>query len=186
MSLTDFFEIQLNKENMRKLIAIIILTISFAGVKAQDRIIRQNGDTIICKVSEITHDDIKYINEGEASNISKNTVQEIIFKSGITQNFSNRSVIYGEEDWEKVQITSVESDVAGMVKGEEIKATSTTRSSIKNQAKIEKKAMEKLKKKAAENGYHIVLLLNATDQGKVSKFLVGGYAGMTGVGYKYE
>ena len=173
---------------MRKLVIVIIMTISFVGVKAQDKIIKQNGDTITCKVSDITQDDIKYITEGGTitDNIAKSTVQEIIFESGLVQNFRNRSVINGEEDWEKVQITTVESDVAGMVKGEEIKATSTTRSSIKDQAKIEKKAIEKLKKKAAEKGYYIVLLINATDQGKVSKFFIGGYAGATGVGYKYE
>ena len=173
---------------MRKLIAIIILTISFVGVKAQDKIIKQSGDTINCKVYEITHDDIKFKTNGgnQTNNISKSVVQEIVFESGVVQNYSNRTVINGEEDWEKVQITTVESDIAGMVKGEEIKGTSTTRSSISNQEKIEKKAMEKLKKQAAAKGYYIVLLTKASDQSKVSKFFVGGYAGMTGFGYKYE
>ena len=174
--------------NMIKLLALFILTISIVGLKAQDKIVKNNGDTINCKVSEITHDDIKFItdSDNQTDNIAKTEIQEIVFESGVVQNFSNRVVINGEEDWEKVQITTVETDVAGMVKGEEIKATSTTRSSISNQKKIEKRAMEKLKKQAAEKGYYIVLMTKESDQSKASKFLVGGYAGMTGVGYKYE
>ena len=170
------------------MIVIIILTISIVSLKAQDKIIKQNGDTISCKVTEITCDDINFYTESDnqTGNIAKSPVQEIVFQSGLVQNYSNRGVINGEEDWEKVQITSEESDVAGMVRGEEIKAKSSTRSSISSQEKIEKKALEKLKKQAASKGYYIVLMTKATDQSKASKFLVGGYAGITGVGYKYE
>ncbi len=45
---------------MRKLLVALILTISFGALNAQDKIVKLNGDTITCKVSEITDDNIKY------------------------------------------------------------------------------------------------------------------------------
>jgi len=173
---------------MRKLLVVIILTISFGAVMAQDKIVKLNGDTITCKVSEITDDNIKYKYDGEdlLNNITKNIVQEIIFNSGRVQKFSKRIVINGEEDWEKVQITTLESDIKGLVKGEEMMAKAASGWSTTGQGKMQKKAMDKLKKQAAVKGYHIVFLITTTGKGGHYGASGGTKASVTGVGYTYE
>ncbi len=173
---------------MRKLLVVIILTISFGAVNAQDKIVKLNGETITCKVSEITDDNIKYKYDGEdlLNNISKNVVQEIIFNSGRVQKFSKRIVINGEQDWKKVQITTLESDIEGLVKGEEMMAKAASGWSTTGQGKMQKKAMDKLKKQAAAKGYHIVFLITTTGKGGHYGISGGTKASVTGVGYKYE
>jgi len=173
---------------MRTLLIVIALTISFSAIKAQDKIVKLNGETIICKVSEITADNIKFKYEGEdfLNNISKNIVQEIIFKSGRTQKFSERVEINGKDDWEKVQLTTLESDVEGLVRGEEMMEKASSGWSLTGQGKMQKKAMDKLKKQAAEKGYHIVLLMTTTGKGGHGGISGGTKSSVTGVGYKYE
>ena len=173
---------------MKRLILIIFLTISCIGAKAQDKIINVEGDTINCKMSDITNDRIEFLKEGEdaTNSISKDKVQEIIFESGLVQYFSNRSEIKDEKDWEKVQITSVESDMMGLVKGEELMAGKHSAFTLASNKKQELKAIQKLKKQAAINGYPIVLLINKSKQGVASKIIIGTYSNLKAIGYKYE
>ncbi|MFC1733593.1 hypothetical protein ACFL6I_25115 [candidate division KSB1 bacterium] len=173
---------------MRKILVVIILTISFNSMNAQDKIVKLSGDTINCNVSEITDNNIKYKYEGEdlINNISKNIVKEIILKSGRIEKFSERVVINGEEDWEKVQITTLESDIEGLVKGEEMMAKASSGWSTTGQGKMQKKAMDKLKQQAAAKGYHMVLLITTTGKGGHYGVSGGTKASVTGVGYKYE
>lgn len=173
---------------MRKFLFIIMLTVTIGSLNAQDRIDKLNGDTITCKVSEITDDNIKFKYEGEdlINNISKNIVQEILFNSGRVQEFSKRIVINGEQDWQKVQITTLESDIEGLVRGEEMMAKASSGWSTTGQGKMQKKAMDKMKKQAAAKGYHIVLLITTTSKGGHGGMSGGTKASVTGVGYKYE
>ncbi len=173
---------------MKQILVLLVLVISINNVFGQDKIVKLSGETIICKVKEITDDNIKYSYEGEdlLNNISKNVVKEIIFKSGRIQKFSKRIVINGKEDWEKVQITTLESDIKGLVKGEEMMAKANSGWSFANQGKMQKKAMVKLKKQAASKGYHIVFLITTTSKGGHYGISGGTKASVTGVGYKYE
>lgn len=173
---------------MRTLLVVIILTVLSVSLKAQDKIIKLNGSAITCNVTEITDDNIKYKYVGEdlLNNISKNVVKEIKFKSGRTQQFSKRIEINGETDWEKVQITTLESDVEGLVKGKEMMAKASSGWSTTGQGKMQKKAMDKLKKQAAIKGYHIVFLIATTGKGGHYGISGGTKASVTGIGYKYE
>jgi hypothetical protein len=173
---------------MKKILFIALIILTVNSVFAQDKIVKLNGEIITCKVSEITDDNIKFRYDGEdlINNISKNVVKEIIFSSGRIQKFSKKVIINGEEDWEKVQITTLESDVEGLVKGEEMMAKASSGWSTTNQGKMQKKAMDKLKKQAAEKGYHIVLLITTTGKGGHYGISGGTKSSVTGVGYKYE
>ncbi|MCG2462296.1 hypothetical protein K8352_16160 [Flavobacteriaceae bacterium F89] len=173
---------------MKQILFLLMLSISISTVYGQDKIIKLSGDTITCKVKEITDDNIKYSYEGEdlINNIHQNVVKEIIFKSGRTQKFSERVIVNSEEDWEKVKITTLESDITGLVKGEDIMAKASSGWSTTNQGKMQMKAMDKLKKQAAAKGYHIVLLITTTGTGGHYGISGGTKASVTGVGYKYE
>ena len=173
---------------MKQVLVLLVLTISLNAVYGQDKIVKLSGDTVMCKVKEITDDNIKYSYEGEdlIDNISKNAVKEIIFKSGRIQKFSERSVINGEADWEKVQITKLESDIDGFIRVCDVsgKASSGIPTDL---AKIQEKAIEQMKKEAAKNGCHIVLIRteNSTPGGWGPSG-GGTKASYIGVAYKYK
>ena len=173
---------------MKQILSLLVLTLAINTVYGQDKIVKLSGDTINCKVREVADDNIKYsyVDEDLINSMSKNIVKEIIFKSGRIEKFSERIVINGEEDWEKVQITTIESDVEGLVKGKEMMAKASSGWSTTNQGKMQKKAMDKLKKEAAINGYHIVFLITTTGKGGHYGISGGTKASVTGIGYKYE
>ena len=173
---------------MKKITPLLfILTLYSVTTYGQDKIIKLSGDTILCTVKEITDDNIKYSYEGEdfLNSTSQNVVKEIIFKSGRTQNFSELVVIKGEDDWEKVKITTLESDIEGLVRGEEMMAKASSGWSTTGQGKMQKNAMNKLKKQAAAKGYHIVLLITTTGNGGYGG-ISGTKSSVTGVGYRYN
>ena len=172
---------------MKKFLIITVLTICFNLIHAQDKIVKLNGDTISCKVSEITNDNIKYRYEGEdvLNNISQNIVKEIVFSSGRVQKFSEQIIINGVNDWQKVQITKLESDIEGLIRVCEVSAKASSGAPT-NLAKIQKKAMNKLRKEAAKNGCHIILI-------RTESSTPGGWgpsggstkASYIGIAYKY-
>jgi hypothetical protein len=173
---------------MRKIFFIAIICLIAQHTFAQDKIVKLNGETINCKITEIGISTIKYKGEGEdfIRNVVSGKVQEIIFKSGKVEKLNKRIVVLGENDWEKVQIVNVNSDVTGLIKGEEIKATVNGSRSATTESKIKNKALQKLKKIAASKGYHTVVLLNTKRLGAHSGKSRGGIkASVTGVGYSY-
>lgn len=167
-------------ENLRASILIdTILTV--------DNVIMHNGNILKGTVTEITESGVKfkYENEEVINTLSKNVVAEIVFKSRRTQTISEKVVIKGESDWEKVQITNVESDITGLNKYGELMAKANSGWSTTNVGKMEKEAMEKLKREAASNGCHIVLLLTTTSRNGTYGISGGTKASVTGIAYKY-
>jgi len=154
---------------------------------AQDNIVTHKGDTIKGKVKEITETNIKFNYTGEdlTNSLSKNVVSEIIFENGRIQKITDKIIISSLEDWEKVQITNIESDVEGLTRYGEIMAKASSGWSTTNQGKMEAKAMEKLKQDAAAKGCHVILLLTTTGKGGGYGLSGGTKASVTGVAYKY-
>ncbi|QKJ63345.1 hypothetical protein [Flavobacterium sp. M31R6] len=173
---------------MKKTIVVLVLLAQSIFVSAQDKILTHTGETIVCKVTELTDGSIKYKFEGEEliNNISKNLVNEINFASGRTQKISEKVVINGESDWKKVQITNLESDIDGLKKKGEYMAKASSGWSTTGEGKMQAQAMEKLKKLAAKNGAHIVLILTITSKGGSFGFSGGTKASVTGVAYGYN
>ena len=150
-----------------------------------DNIIMHNGTVIKGTVTEITEGYVKfkYSNEELINSISKNIISEIIFKSRRTQKITEMILVKSIADWEKVQITNLESDIKGLKKYGELIAKSTG-AAVTNQGKTEAKAIVKLKKEAASKGCHIILLLNTT--GRQGTYGVNATkSSVAGVGYKY-
>ena len=172
---------------MKRVLLVMLMSIAFMGVQAQDKIIKLSGEEIICKISEIGENAIKFKYEGEdlTNSIYKNTVKEIVFSSGRVQSLNSKVVVNGEKDWEKVRITKLESDVKGLTRGESISASSASGWSFTSQQKIQAKAIKKLKKLAAKNGYHVVLILTETGKGGHAGISGGTKSGVNGIGYKY-
>ncbi len=151
---------------------------------SQDIIVTHKGETIKCKVTEVADKSIKFKYAGEelVNSLSKNVVRDITFENGRVQHISDKIVINGEDDWEKVQITNLESDVEGLTKYGELDAKKNGGSIYSNVGKLQKKAIDKLKKQAASNGCHIILMLSTTGN---KAYYAGAQASASGVAYKY-
>lgn len=124
-----------------------------------DTIFYLNNEIIVCKVINISEFEIVYRFVGEefTNTISKKQVKEIHFGSGRIQKFSEVITINGEEDWEKVQLTTIQTDIRGLVNKGEVKGKSRG-SAISNMTKLKKRAEEQIKRAAAKLGAHIVFI----------------------------
>ncbi|MFT5750192.1 MAG: hypothetical protein ACI93S_001468 [Ancylomarina sp.] len=87
--------------NHLKYLLFILLFSSFQ-LSAQDTIIKTNRDTIICKVKEVSTDEVKYILPETSMDIvfgiDKNDIIKIILENGKELEFSNS--LYGEKTYE--------------------------------------------------------------------------------------
>ncbi|MDH1602077.1 MULTISPECIES: hypothetical protein [Empedobacter] len=171
------------KKNLLFLVTFFISSIAFS----QDIIKTHKDEVIKGKVIEVSDKEVKFQYEGESmiNTLSKNLVSEIDFESGRNQKISDKVIINDEKDWEKVIITNLESDVNGLTRGEEIMAKASSGWSTTGEGKMQKLAMDKLKKEAAKKGYHVVLILTSTSKGGSYGISGGTKASVTGVGYKY-
>ncbi|NOQ92765.1 MAG: hypothetical protein GQ552_08640 [Flavobacteriaceae bacterium] len=167
------------------ILIIIALLITHQSI-SQDKIIKLTGESISCKVIEITKNVIRYQSIGEdvIRNFPKEKTQKIIFKNGKNEEFGIKIDIRNEKDWGKVIVTYNQSDIDGLLKGKEVSAKISSIYSSKGA--IKKRTIEKIKKYAASNGYHIVLI----ESQKYRDTYTGGkhrvISSVVGIGYKYN
>lgn len=94
-------------KNLFLFFALSTFFLSNAQVNAQvDKIYKHNGDIINGKVIKIGEFTISFSYENEETEyvVSKYAVEKIIFKTGRTESISEKIIIEGESDWEKVVI----------------------------------------------------------------------------------
>ena len=156
---------------MKKLLLAIILTITFFSVKAQDKIIKRNGDTLKVKIIHSSPDMVEftYPNEEIINSEYKNSLIKIIYASGREENCSVQkklAVINSEKDWDKVEITSNPDDVRGLTKLGEVVGKSGWGGAFA-QGLGDKNARKDLKKNAAKLGASIILLQDKPDRSGV-------------------
>jgi len=181
----------LKTANMKKVMILIFLATltkiaNCQDIVKNDTIFQLNNETLICKVSNISEFEIVYsfIGESLTNTISKKQVREIHFGSGRIQKISELVVINGEQDWEKVQLTTIQSDVTGLVKKQEVKGKSWG-TTVANMTELKNKAEQQIKKEAAKTGCHIVYIqvYRIVD----SQFgLVNGKVDINGVAYGFK
>ncbi len=89
------------KTLLKLLFISAVLTGSFSILQAQDTIIKRDNERIVCKVKEISTDEIKYLlmNNGNEIllGIDKNDVSKVVLSNGTIMNFSNS--MYGPENY---------------------------------------------------------------------------------------
>lgn len=119
-------------------------------------------------VNYVSEYDITYIYPGETVTYttSRNVVKKIRYGSGRVEKITDLIIINDENDWEKVITTHVPSDIKGLT----LKGEVTTRAAVfgGNLKKLDKVAIEKIKRQAATMGAHIILIetkiLDATNR----------------------
>ncbi|MEN9447380.1 MAG: hypothetical protein RJA25_670 [Bacteroidota bacterium] len=158
---------------MKKLLTTLFLAFAMVVAFASDKIFLHSGKTIDGKVVRVDDFKIYYKYDGEDAEqtIGKKAVEKIQYSSGRLEPISEKIIINGKEDWEKVEILMDNSEVVGLKKAGEVKGKSTGGFSG---SKSDKKANMKLLQDAAAINCPFILMV--ADQ----KSSGGGYSGWGG------
>ena len=153
-------------------LALVALVSQAQDVKP-DKLIKLNSEEVLVNMLSVDENTISFTYPGEkvVNTLSKNQIKEIDFANGRVEKLTDKVVIRGEQDWEKVQVTTLESEVAGLSRKGEVRAKASGGSALSNQAIVDARATEKLKRAAAKMGAHIILIqAQNTQRGALGAF----------------
>lgn len=174
---------------MKKIILVVAMVLSFGIANAQlDKIYKHSGEIVEGKVLRLDEYTIvfKYDGEDAENTIGKYAVEKIIYgKTKRQEDVTEKIVINGEDDWEKVVILEEKSYIAGLKKVGEVRGK-TGLINFQTGNTGDKKAAKKLKMDAAKLGCPFILQVSdKTTVGANSNALGGSQAIKTGLAYKY-
>ena len=154
-------------------------------VIAQDKVYLKNGEELNVKIVKNDEKTIEFQYPGESMlNVkNKREIKKIVYESGREELINvgiNVPIIESEKDWEKVVETYLETDVEGLTRVDEIKATSGWGGSLGSSLGY-KDAVKKLKKKAAKLGAGVILIHGQPNQSASSR---GGGVQVIATAYK--
>lgn len=174
---------------MKKIILVLAMIFSFGIANAQlDKIYKHSGEVVDGKVIRLDEYTIvfKYDGEDAENTIGKYAVEKIVYgKTKRQEDVTEKIVINGEADWEKVVILEDKGYIAGLKKVGEVRGK-TGLINFQTGNTGDKKAAKKLKMDTAKLGCPFVLqMADKTTVGANSNGLGGSQAIKTGVAYKY-
>lgn len=149
---------------MKHLFIISILFLSVNSIQAQDKVVLRTGDTLTVNVTKNTETAIEftYPNETAVNEKQKRDISCIIFASGRREEIKQQGIVIpeisGEDDWEKVVVTSNRDDVAGLSKVKSLSVSAGNGGVFDSASKAHEKAIKKLKKKVAKMKFGVVLI----------------------------
>ncbi|RYY33660.1 MAG: hypothetical protein EOP46_15805 [Sphingobacteriaceae bacterium] len=174
---------------MKKLILILtIITGAFISARAQtDKIYKHSGEVVegsVIRVAEYTVI-YKYANENAEQIISKYAIDKIVYgKSERTEKITDKVVVNGKNDWNKVVVFEDKSQIAGLVKGSDVRGK-TSAINFNTPDAGDRKAEKKLKEDAAKKGCPFVLITDQTKIEYTENNLGGDQNIKKGIAYKY-
>ena len=174
---------------MKKIILLFAMVFSFGIANAQmDKIYKHSGEVVDGKVIRLDEYTIvfKYDGEDAENTIGKYAVEKIVYgKTKRQEDITEKIIINGEDDWEKVVILEDKGYIAGLKKVGEVRGK-TGMINFQTGNTGDKKASKKIKMDAAKQGCPFVLqLADKATVGSNSNGLGGSQNIKTGVGYKY-
>jgi sRNA-binding regulator protein Hfq len=173
---------------MKKIIFVALILVSIVASAQVDKIYKHNGEVVEGKVVKLEEYTIifKYDGEDAENTVGKYAVGKIVYgKTGRVEEVTEKIVVNGEDDWEKVVILEDKSYIAGLKKAGEVRGK-TGLINFQTGNTGDKKASKKLKMDAAKLGCPFVLMTaDKTTVGANSNALGGSQAIKTGVAYKY-
>lgn len=183
------------KKFLTTVLSVCLMAFFSLSFAQNDKVYLHNGEVMEVSVKGISSGIITYSYPGEAltQEVAEKQVEKIVFSSGRVQQVSEKIVINGKDDWEKVAITSLESDIKGLVRKGEVKGSKTGATTFSSTSKVLEKAEKEMKEEAAEMGAHIIFIKNyqVRDSDGINSMtgLAGGRsakASVTGIAYGYE
>lgn len=170
---------------MKKILFSLLFCLSAVAAFAQtDKIVLHNGKTIEANVKETTSQFVKYSFPGETlvQTLGRPAIASITYVSGRSETISEKVVVLGEADFEKVVILTTTDQAAGLVEKGDVQGK-TAAISYQTGATANKASLNRIRKAAAKLGAQFVLMTESTG---------GGFAGFgasqsirRGVAYSY-
>lgn len=173
---------------MKNFLLLAVVFIGFAANAQVDKIYKHSGEVVNGKVVKLEEYTIvfKYDGEDAENTVSKYAVEKIVYgKTGRVEEVTEKIVVNGEADWEKVVILEDKAYIAGLKKGDEVRGkTGLINYHTGNTG--DKKAEKKLKMAAAAMGCPFILqTADKATVGASSNSLGGSQVIKKGIGYKY-
>lgn len=173
---------------MKKFLLLVVAFLGFAANAQVDKIYKHNGEVVEGKVIKLEEYTIifKYDGEDAENTIGKYAIEKIVYgKTGRVEEVTEKIVVKGEDDWEKVVILEDKAYIAGLKKEGEVRGkTGLINYHTGNTG--DKKAEKKLKMAAAAMGCPFILqTADKSTVGANSNGLGGSQAIKKGIAYKY-
>ena len=170
---------------MKKQLFVFLSLFLGVSLYAQDKVVLKNGEELNVKVVKNDEKTIafQYPRESMVNVKNKREIKKIVYESGREETINvgiEVPVITSADDWEKVVETYLESDVEGLTRVDEIKATSGWGGALGSSLGY-KGAIKKLKKKAAKLGAGVILIHGQPNQSASSR---GGGVQVIATAYK--
>jgi sRNA-binding regulator protein Hfq len=176
-----------NKKMKRIFFLMMALAATISNAQV-DKIFKHSGETVSGKVVKLEEYTVifKYDGEDAENTIGKYAIEKIVYgKSGRVEEVTQKIVINGESDWEKVVILEDKGYISGLKKVEEVRGK-TGLINFQTGNTGDKKAEKKLKMAAAALGCPFILqTADKTTVGASSNSLGGSQAIKKGIAYKY-
>ena len=173
---------------MKKFLLLAVAFLGFAANAQVDKIYKHNGEVVDGKVVKLEEYTVifKYDGEDAENTIGKYAIEKIVYgKTGRVEEVTEKIVINGEADWEKVVILEDKAYIAGLKKVDEVRGkTGLINYHTGNTG--DKKAEKKLKIEAAKMGCPFILqTADKSTVGASSNSLGGSQVIKKGIGDKY-
>lgn len=173
---------------MKKFLLLAVAFLGFAANAQVDKIYKHNGEVVEGKVIKLEEYTIifKYDGEDAENTIGKYAIEKIVYgKTGRVEEVTEKIIVKGEDDWEKVVILEDKAYIAGLKKEGEVRGkTGLINYHTGNTG--DKKAEKKLKMAAAAMGCPFILqTADKSTVGANSNGLGGSQAIKKGIAYKY-
>lgn len=165
------------------LLSLIFMASASFAQTSSDKMYKHSGEVLDVKIIKVGETTItyKYPGEDAEQTISKLAVNKIVYGSGRTEEVTDKVVISGKEDWEKVQIVTDPSNVVGLKKGDEVRGKTSGMFTYNSAGSADKKATKKIREAAADAGAPFVLLTSDKSDGFGAKQSI-----KNGVLYSYK
>jgi hypothetical protein len=181
---------------MKKLRLMMLMLSVFSvsalfGQDALDTIYFNDGKIEAVQITGLTETAVQYNYYGEGIPIStpKSKLSQIKTRSGRVITFDNTAIqktVRTCEDWKKVVVTSVESEVESMVRNGNVSGKAKGVTTFTQAGKMQDRAMDKMKMQAAFRGCDVIYLLASQVEGATYGYFSGGKsaeANITGTAY---
>lgn len=167
-----------NPHSMKSSILLFLLLGGIFTANAQVDTIYTHEERIPCNIVEITETAAKFQYPGEAHNnsLSLNAVSKIIYRSGRVQEFAGHTSfrrLASPMDWQQVSIASVESEVQGLYKVDDVSSKAKGTTEFSNQERVKRRALDKIKMQAAILGANVLYMAQMRSEGTKVNFWTG-------------
>lgn len=147
------------KKTIATVLALFMAFLSYSQTIPTDKIYKHSGEVLEVKILKITDLTIIYKvpNQDLQENISKLAVDHIVFSIGVEQKISDKIVVSGKKDADKVQVIEDKDQAEGLKRGAVIEGQ-TSSFNWRSADASGRKALQKLKEQAAESNAPFVFM----------------------------